>query len=247
MASKSRTSDSRITMKQNPRFPGIEVKSGKNQFSRHAHIHQAWSFSFVLKGQTRVSLGTGKLELSKNQFIAVPPGVPHLCSPEIDSGFSFTVLYLPSEYLGLHDSEFRQIRSGEIEAAVVDDLVIQFLQSHSDKDLEISREKLRHILVGNSSVLFDSREYNFLDPESGSMERITQGSRFQEYRYARKTFGIGMKKISTIEKMERAKKLLSDEEDLADIALRCGFYDQSHFSRVFKLYTGFTPASYLKK
>ena len=247
MSGKVKGSDSQITIFRNPRFPGIEVKSGENQFSRHSHIHQSWSFSFVIKGKTLVSLGTGELELEENQFIAVPPGVPHLCSPETESGFSFTVLYIPTEFITIHTSEFSRIRSGELNAETVIDLIGQFYRNENLRDHKTSLDQLRNILDRHSSILFGDRDFDFLDPNTFPIRSEKWGSRFQEYRYARKKFGIGKKKISTIGKMEKAKRLMSENQDLAEIALRCGFYDQSHFSKVFKLYTGLTPAQYLKK
>jgi AraC family transcriptional regulator len=43
-------------------------------------------------------------------------------------------------------------------------------------------------------------------------------------------------------RVERAKVLLADRtRPLADIAIGCGFSDQSHFNRVFKRLTGKTP------
>ncbi|GGP18120.1 AraC family transcriptional regulator [Silvimonas iriomotensis] len=44
-------------------------------------------------------------------------------------------------------------------------------------------------------------------------------------------------------RVERAKDLLSGTEaTLAEIAISCGFADQSHFSRVFKTFVGVSPA-----
>ncbi|MEM1447770.1 MAG: AraC family transcriptional regulator [Planctomycetota bacterium] len=46
-------------------------------------------------------------------------------------------------------------------------------------------------------------------------------------------------------RVERAKELLVDEGvGLAQVAIRCGFSDQSHFSRVFKRKTGTTPSAF---
>jgi AraC family transcriptional regulator len=39
-------------------------------------------------------------------------------------------------------------------------------------------------------------------------------------------------------------ELMKDNLPLAEIALRAGFVDQSHFSKVFKFYVGTTPAKY---
>jgi AraC family transcriptional regulator len=44
-----------------------------------------------------------------------------------------------------------------------------------------------------------------------------------------------------------ADELVRTNHPLAEIALRCGFYDQSHFNRVFKRYVKVTPAQYRKR
>ena len=44
-----------------------------------------------------------------------------------------------------------------------------------------------------------------------------------------------------------ARDLLATEEPLAAIATRAGFYDQSHFTHVFRRYLGVTPATYRKR
>jgi AraC family transcriptional regulator len=41
-----------------------------------------------------------------------------------------------------------------------------------------------------------------------------------------------------------AQYMRKTDKCLADIALRCGFCDQAHFSRRFKDSTGFTPAAW---
>ncbi len=46
-------------------------------------------------------------------------------------------------------------------------------------------------------------------------------------------------------RIERAKSLLGETElRLADIAIGCGFADQSHFTRVFKSFVGLSPAAW---
>jgi AraC family transcriptional regulator len=45
-------------------------------------------------------------------------------------------------------------------------------------------------------------------------------------------------------RIEFARRELAGSAALSDIAAAAGFCDQSHFSRSFKQYTGFTPAEY---
>jgi len=48
-----------------------------------------------------------------------------------------------------------------------------------------------------------------------------------------------------IKKIEEAKTLLcAGEDSISDIWTNLGYYDQSHFSRIFKKHTGFTPKQF---
>src|SRR3546814_9753433 len=46
---------------------------------------------------------------------------------------------------------------------------------------------------------------------------------------------------SDLRRIAAAKRLLDGEQALSEVALACGFYDQSHFTRAFKGATGVTP------
>jgi AraC family transcriptional regulator len=49
-------------------------------------------------------------------------------------------------------------------------------------------------------------------------------------------------------RLARARALLATgERPLSDVALACGFYDQSHFTRLFRRETGVTPAAYRRE
>lgn len=49
-------------------------------------------------------------------------------------------------------------------------------------------------------------------------------------------------------RVQEAQRLLTLEGmNLVDVALRCGFYDQSHFTKKFRRATGITPAAYRQK
>ena len=45
-------------------------------------------------------------------------------------------------------------------------------------------------------------------------------------------------------RVSRAKELLAGASPLSEVALACGFYDQSHFTRIFKAWSGVTPGQY---
>jgi AraC family transcriptional regulator len=57
--------------------------------------------------------------------------------------------------------------------------------------------------------------------------------------------GLGVGELAHRLRVQRAAALLLDPRSmLADVALRCGFADQSHFTRVFRSITGTTPCAF---
>jgi len=61
----------------------------------------------------------------------------------------------------------------------------------------------------------------------------------------RQTTGLPAHRWLLQRRIERAKELLQDRSrSLLDVALSCGFADQSHFTRVFSSATGFSPGAW---
>lgn len=62
----------------------------------------------------------------------------------------------------------------------------------------------------------------------------------------REEVGLSPKSLARVLRVERAKALLErdDRPSLTDLALECGFYDQSHLGNEFRRITGTTPAAY---
>lgn len=89
------------------------------------------------------------------------------------------------------------------------------------------------------------------DPEQsiGDFARTTGLSSRQLHRHYQNRFGISPKTYCSIQRFICAKGLLAHDEDLdlADIALQCHYYDQAHFIKEFKRFSGITPAAYRQK
>lgn len=64
-------------------------------------------------------------------------------------------------------------------------------------------------------------------------------------RRLRRVLGVSPKQLLLRTRVDEAARLLAEtDESLADIAARCGFYDQSSFTRRFKWAVGLTPGAY---
>ena len=64
-------------------------------------------------------------------------------------------------------------------------------------------------------------------------------------RLFKKSTGFSPHRYILLRRIERAKELLGNSDlNLLDIALQCGFYDQSHFNLQFRNFMAMTPKSY---
>ncbi len=70
----------------------------------------------------------------------------------------------------------------------------------------------------------------------------------QLYRLFKTNYGISPKVLLNILRLHLCLTLLIDKNvSLVDIANRCGFYDQAHFIKEIKKYTGFSPVQLIER
>jgi AraC family transcriptional regulator len=84
--------------------------------------------------------------------------------------------------------------------------------------------------------------------ESVHVDQLAAAVHMSPFHFARmfkKTTGQPPHMYEVIQRVERAKSLLSDSElPLIDVAVQAGFRTQGHFTGVFRRYTGFTPRAF---
>jgi len=71
-------------------------------------------------------------------------------------------------------------------------------------------------------------------------------SRFQALRAFKHRYGLPPHAYQVCLRVSHARKLLREGAAAADVAARCGFSDQSHFTRHFKRLNGVTPVQYAR-
>jgi AraC-like DNA-binding protein len=71
-------------------------------------------------------------------------------------------------------------------------------------------------------------------------------SRFQALRAFKKRYGLPPHAYQLCLRVSHARRLLREGAPAADVAVRCGFADQSHFTRHFKRFSGVTPMQYAR-
>jgi len=78
------------------------------------------------------------------------------------------------------------------------------------------------------------------------LERVSGINKFHLIRLFKDEFGIPPHMYQTLLRINYAKRQLRKQKQITEVALEAGFYDQSHFHKVFKSHTGITPEKYEK-
>src|SRR5882724_2636683 len=71
-------------------------------------------------------------------------------------------------------------------------------------------------------------------------------SRFEALRAFKRRYGLPPHAYQLCLRISHARRLLLEGAPAADVAARCGFADQSHFTRHFKRFNGVTPMQYAR-
>jgi len=98
-----------------------------------------------------------------------------------------------------------------------------------------------------SNVMKEMQREDFFDNIENVASRYGITSRYLQKLFLQYT-GLTPKLYSKINRFQNSLKLVSRKDtSLTSVAYDCGYFDQSHFIREFKSFTGFTPSDYLSE
>lgn len=176
------------------------------------------------------------LQMSKNwldRLEVEEGGIPD--GPTNRSGFV-------SEVAGVLHSEFR--RGEEALSATIDGLALRLLVSLSKETAPIERG--RPAFLGR--VLEQLHDDPSADIDLSSLARLARVSPEHLARTFQRCQGMTIGAYTRALRVERARvALAAGEASLARLALQLGFYDQAHFTRVFKAHVGCPPGEYRRR
>lgn len=120
-------------------------------------------------------------------------------------------------------------------------------------DLEDTNERIEYLKnylllksKGKTDLAFvEILEKLYKNPKEQSVTDIAKDFGYNKrhlYRVFKTNYGVSPKVLLNILRLHLCLTLILEENmNLIDIALLCGFYDQSHFIKEIKRYTGFSP------
>nr|WP_298727658.1 helix-turn-helix domain-containing protein [uncultured Steroidobacter sp.] len=153
----------------------------------------------------------------------------------------------------LHDLSGRPLQLGDVNASVLSELESRLFDADSEPAIKaiLDQALLRELSTDfNDMLSFSIRELFESRGTLGIDELI--GRCGVHYRTLEKAFrervGVPPKTLAKILRFKHAFNSLSDKAEAGRLgALECGYYDQSHFCKEFKFFTGRTPTRFFRE
>ena len=248
-----------------PIFDEVEILEASG-YTEHfpVHFHETICITLVNYGIECTEIAGKKLLAPKGAISLTLHQEAHANPNTNTDGYSFLTFYINPDaichFLGkkffrfseqiVHDESLYQKLShwsqnpGSNEneqAQSLSSILTQMLKVYTQPEEEvptpISSRSLREILA-YLDVHFD---------QPISVEKLAQMANSSTYKFIRsfkREKGITPLQYLILKRVECAKRLLREGNTQVDVALRVGFFDQSHFSRNFRKFTGMTPRAY---
>ncbi len=247
-------------------LPHVESRrASRSRACYKPHSHPTYSIGAVDEGGSLFTgAAQGPVRITAGCLVLVPAGCLHACNPLPDSAWSYQMLHLDAQWLSAHIGA-----PGRDGAIVLRDPQL-YARFRAMNSLLFStaqvRDKEAALLAFLVDCLAAPGEVLATPPTSAapahdlravihalqlqplaSLEHLAQLaglSRYQLIRAFRAATGMTPHAFQLNLCVNRAREGLLAGEDLAQMACRLGFADQSHFQRVFKAHAGITPGRY---
>ncbi|WP_461208651.1 helix-turn-helix domain-containing protein [Desulfocurvus sp. DL9XJH121] len=256
-------------------LPGLEVAMIRNSdhaFPKHTHEHYA--VGIMEKGACWcVDVGAAAPSVAKGQVMLIGPGQVHSGVPTSSQRVTYRMLYVDPEWMrrAAGDLADRPVGYPEFAAWVATDpavygqlrrvteaaagggelllrqsaMVTAFSRLLASwgrvRDAVPPRPEHRAVALVKDYLAAHLQDKVCLE----DLAREAGLSRYYLLRVFKRETGMSPHAFHLQMRVERAKLLLLSSRAIAQAALDTGFTDQSHFTNVFRRFTGATPGQYL--
>ena len=255
---------------RNSRLPFLEFKQRTASFYPvKKHSHEEVSVGLVESGSSRVSCQGLDVDLFKNQAVLIPPGVIHLCQPSDESRFAFLMIYIEKNWFksvcGLFPGDLspRAVGLGQKEILQVYGVLDRFkalkdrlaLESEAAEfvgtlffDILSVPQRLQPAAPSHGKSVKNVK--SFMDTHFteevplDTLAGLCGKTKFSLIRQFKSRYQLTPHAYLLNKRIHLARQLLQKGSTCAETAAACGFFDQSHFIKVFRTYVGMNPADY---
>lgn len=217
-------------------------------FEAHNHVGH-YVISMIMQGVITVCLGNKEWVRSKGTVFIIPPYVVHSVRQERDA--CLLSVCIGTDFIERTDIETAERTVREL----LKDVVVQNI---------LGREQEKKLLNALRTV-YCCRDKGLKDMDAGikiladkiishpeqelSIETLAADIFVTKYYLIRKfksSIGMTPHQFRIQNRIRKSQKLLDEKKTISGIAAEMGFYDQSHFDKVFQKIVGISPSEYVR-
>jgi AraC-like DNA-binding protein len=233
-------------------------------------MHQTLSIGAVRKGEVLYDVKGKKAKLAPGSLVVFNPETMHTCNPTNESGRSYYMLHLDTDWcIEVQRSMWEIKQFVEVEIIRIDDVLLyeqycKTVERMMDENIHLQeKEQMLFDLACDVFSVACSPQVIKKDCTDNieELKKILSADLQKDYTLASLAERLGVNPYTMIRsfkavtgitphayrmncRIEHARALLRQGMDIAETALECGFFDQSHFHRHFKAMTTVTPQKY---
>lgn len=242
----------------------VEVKTCANDIHAYKdHLHQELSIGYIDKGATILNVSGEDYHMKAGDAVIIYPYVSHRCQPLDLTEWEFTMIYIENEFCRGFFEDLNEKHSigikrlGNNELSQIKQLadVLRSDASSFDKEVELINTLIQLFKTCDVAIKLESNrkmkeiktyiEDYFLQPlHLEDIEKHFNMNKFVLIRNFKDRFNTTPSAYQLQLKINYGKHLMKNSDNIIDIALKSGFYDQAHFTKEFKKAYGVTPLQY---
>ena len=225
------------------------VKSSFKNSSYKKHFHDTYSISIIISGECDIEIDSKKYIFKKGDIRVINPYEIHQIYP---SSWEHINFILSSYYVHtILQNDFIY----KFNNFINDDILVTKLLNADKNDIAKIVKYMAQNYLKNKSENFYSKEdkfykaiaymYQNANRQDLNLDEIASQSGMSKYHFLRefkKRFSITPYRYLQNIKINNAKKMMRYGLSFSEIALECGFVDQSHLINSYKKFYGHTPS-----
>jgi len=225
---------------------GLEIVYSQNStiyYPTHNHT-SIFTIGLITQGKLVLNKKNTSLEYHKNQSFYISPYIPHsIISKDNCSLINICIKTdilknFPSEYI--LDNIYFLLLKTNLKRNILNTFKTK-INNYIKIFLKIDYN-INNVYINKLKIELEQAPENKISLEE--MSRKTLSSKFHMIRNFKFLIGLTPHQFQLQNKIRKAQKLIIENENIADIALLVGFFDQSHFIRQFKKVVGINPTTY---
>jgi AraC family transcriptional regulator len=243
-----------LYLKESAYPPGFRVP-------KHSHVHP--SFYLAVRGTSTEILGSNRWECKPLSLVFTPAGEVHSEQYHNSGGRAFIFEIAPAQLDRLHQHSVRLDQAGsypvglpawlaiklyreyrqmdQLSPLIIEGLALEIIAEVTRREFRSERRPPQWLLQARDLLHAEfSRHLTLNDiAKAVGIHPVHLATMFRQH--YRQTVGEYVRQ----RRIEYAcGELSTSDAPVVDIALAAGFFDQGHFSKTFKRFTGISPASF---